>query len=152
MDEEDRRRRVGRAAVKKRIAELEAMAQPQLEPKAEIPPRKVTILPRSVRFAEPLVIPQDEGICKMERALQGCPPPPQTSILKRGTRSESASDTSKQAKPPRIAAISAAAFRKICQRKNGRHMAVVGITSLHEIDRILELKIVLEDDDDQLRR
>jgi hypothetical protein len=126
MDEEDRRRRAGGAAVKKRIAELEAMAQRQPEPKAGAAPRKVTILSQSVRFAETLVAPQDEGVRKMERALEGCPPPPQTSILERRPRSESAPDTSKQgmdaqgpftlkrdaigwykARPPSIAVISA---------------------------------------------
>ncbi|KAK4117978.1 hypothetical protein N657DRAFT_584456, partial [Parathielavia appendiculata] len=107
----------------------------------------------------------------MERALQGCLSPSQTSTPEPRPRSESAPDTSKQgkdaqgpytlkrdaigwykARPPHIAVISAAAFRKTCRRKNGRHAVVTGITTLHEIDRILELKMVLEDDDDQLRR
>jgi hypothetical protein len=135
--------------------------EPQPEPKAETAPQKVTILPRPGSDTEPRPkAPHDEGICKMERALQGIPHPQKVANLRPGPRTESATDQSKQgvdawgpytlkrdpigwykAKPPHIAMISAIAFQKISRRrdKGSRHAAVTGITTLHEIDRILEL-------------
>jgi transposase InsO family protein len=172
MDEEDRRRRDGRAAVKRRIADLEAMVESPPKPRPGTAPRKVTILPRSGGDAGPRTgSPQDEGICKMERALQGSPPPPKTANLGAGPSPEPVADPSKQgvdaygpytlkrdpigwykARPPYIAMISAIAFRRFSQRKDGPHAAVTGITTLHEIDRVLELKTALASDNEDLRQ
>ena len=84
MEQEDRRRRDGRTSViRNRIAELE---------KLELTPAKktvtfasqVTILARPLLEPTGPTIPQDEGICKMERALGTRlplpPPPPDTAI------------------------------------------------------------------------
>ena len=81
--------------VKRRIAELEAMVESPPKPRAETAPQKVTILPRSSGDAGPRTgAPQDEGICKMECALQGSPPPPRTTSP--GPRPEPAAELSKQ--------------------------------------------------------
>jgi hypothetical protein len=63
-------------AVQKRIAELE-QAEPSVK-KAKLPtPRKgVRILPQPTVTPNRETAPADKGLAKMERALQGLPPPP----------------------------------------------------------------------------
>ena len=142
------------------------------EPETGTAPWKVTILPRSVRFAEPQsIVPQDEGVCKMERALQGTPPPAKAESPERKPEPNPTPNQSKQgvdahgpytlkrnpigwykARPPYIAMIIAIAFRKTSQRKDGPHTALTEITTLYELDRVLELKTALESDDEQLRQ
>ncbi|KAL2017204.1 hypothetical protein VTK56DRAFT_2411 [Thermocarpiscus australiensis] len=143
-------RRAGRAAVKKRIAELEAVVKPRLESKVGTAPQKITILPRPVRPTEPrLVVPQDEGTHKMERALQAKSPGELRQLEQSGgpvaPRTE---DSSKKGiddrgpyvlrrdavgwhkdRPPNIAVISAIAFQQTRQRKKGPHAAVATVAS-----------------------
>jgi predicted aspartyl protease len=155
MEQEDRRRRDGRSAIKKRIAELEQQQQQQqsLPNPAQVPaaPKKVTILPRApstpiLRTAAPC----DEGVRQMQRALWDVPPTPPPSP--RRARTSSIAPTADR--PHRVAVISAIAYRQMSLRRKGHAHASVatGITTLHEIDRVLEQKTALAGDDPGLRR
>ena len=84
MDKEDQRRRAGRsaAAIKKRIAELEAASAAQeAASEKKTQPRKVTLIGARKTVVIPFPVeehtgngPQDEDARKMERDLQGLPP------------------------------------------------------------------------------
>ena len=153
MEEEDRRRRDGRLAIKKRIAELEQQQQPTEPNPTQVlaVPRKVTILPRTpstpiLRTAAPC----DEGVRQMQRALGDVPPTP----LLSPRRARTSSITPTADRPHRVAVVSAIAYRQMSLRRKGHaHAAVAtGITTLHEIDCVLDQKAALAGDDPELRR
>lgn len=167
MEKEDQRRRDGRA-VAQRIAQLEAQASRQPVPR---PPTSsaspITHLlsrsdpiPKTVRFDPP----EQQ---KMQRALQGLPPPPKEQPPKpRVRRKEPAIDYKRgtdkygpytlrrdsigwyKDRPPDMAVIGAIAFRQIARN------LPTGCVTLHEIDRMIEDKLAesMPRDDHDLRQ
>ena len=151
MEKEDQRRRDGRA-VAQRIAQLEAQASRQPAPRPSPPPApRITHilsrhdpLPKTVRF--------DLEQEKMQRALQGLPPPPKEPEPrarrerpeidhKRGTDQYGPYTLQRDGigwykeRPPDIAAIGAIAFKQVA-----RH-APSGCITIHELDRMIEDKV-----------
>jgi len=145
-------------AVQKRLSELESrQPAPALLRKLVIGKKKVCFdLPQGA----PPVDHRDEGLAKMERSLRGLLPPPppvepETRVERRAHKAQEEENAQRHREClPRVAVISAMAFNHIaCRNKKSRHHAMAtGITTLHEIDRILETKEALQSDDEDLRR
>jgi hypothetical protein len=163
MDKEDQRRRAGGPQPPSRSVSLSWKRHLRRGKRhlRKRQPRKVALMGARKTVVIPFPVeehtgnaPQDEDVRKMERDLQGLPP-----VLQEDPRPRKGEETLEEAgkrvlaKAFDISVISAPAFQMLQRRKRGKHIAVAsGITTLHEIDRILELKEVLGGDDPQLRQ